>query len=200
MSLRDSLDEQKREIDRLNRELSDAQLIIEERDAATRSVEYVETERDHWIQKCCDRDATIAALMRERDSALVDARMAVSTYEAQLGNTRYYMGLLGKTRTDLANEVKALEQRLIDANNSGNNWVERYDTVVADLARLTENSLSMMDSLRVSTSALVEARINFWAGATADGSISEAVFDDFVTGHNAKIDVVLAALEAPRGK
>lgn len=40
--------------------------------------------------------------------------------------------------------------------------------------------------------ALAMARINSWANATADGSISEAIFDDFVTGHNAKIDAVLA--------
>lgn len=45
--------------------------------------------------------------------------------------------------------------------------------------------------------ALRAARINFAAGDCADGSISEDTFDDFVTGHNAKIDRALAATPAP---
>lgn len=68
---------------------------------------------------------------------------------------------------------------------------EPFENEMMCIARLTKERDALKQRVDDLLVALQEARINFWAGNSADGSISEATFDDFVTGHNLKIDAVL---------
>jgi len=78
--------------------------------------------------------------------------------------------------------IECLERLIEETGDDG--WPLFGGVVKRDMKIL----ISEVQRLR---GALRDCKINSWAGTTPDGSILEDVFDDFVTGHNARIDSAL---------